>query len=147
LAFILINFIKKLILLLNQYSIKMKRLSFILLTLIFLVNLYAQETTIILLNYSKIENRVAKSNEEIKNPKKNIKYSTWVKRGEVMQDVYRIDLEQIYDGMPTQELKLFYKEPLKQSQEERDGKNYLVYEYERMKYYFLSSLHPTIRSD
>ena len=100
------------------------------------MNLNAQESTIILLNYSAIEKKVIKSNEEIKNPKANAASKTWVKRGEIMQDVYRIDLEQVYDGMPTMELKLYYKEPLKQEQVEFNGKMYNVFQYERMHFYF-----------
>jgi len=116
----------------------MKRLSLFILSIFGMLILNAQESTIILLNYSALEKKVNKSNAEIKHPKKSLKYKTWVKRGQIMQDVYSIDLEQIYDGMSTQELKLFYKDPVKEVQQEIRRKNYTIYEYPRMHYYFLN---------
>ena len=115
----------------------MKRLSLIIFSIIGSFALQAQET-VLLLNYNTLKKKVDKSNVEITNPKANMAAKTWVKRGELMQDVFRVDLQQIYDAMDALQLKLFYKEPLKESDITLNGSNCHVLEYERMHYYFIN---------
>ncbi len=115
----------------------MKRILLITIAIIGMMTIDAQE--VVLLRFAPIEKSVAKSNSDIANPRKSASSKTWINRGEIMQEAYRIDLEQIYDGMLPVELKLYYKEPIAISDETFNGKTYQVYEYERMHYYFLNN--------
>ena len=56
------------------------------------IRMHAQEggTAVVLLNYNTVKKKVEKSNEEIQDPKKNIKPATWMKRGELFQDVFHV---------------------------------------------------------
>lgn len=97
-----------------------------------------QSETFIPLNFNSLTKKVAASDKEIANPKKNIQPKVWIKRGELMSQNFWVDLEQISGGMPSFQLKLFYKEPLKESKEEINGETFDVMQYERMHYYFLN---------
>lgn len=114
----------------------MNRLLIISLSIISFLNLNAQEA-FIPLNFNALSKKIATSNNDITNPKKNVIAKTWVKRGELMQQSFLVDLEETIGGMPPYQLKLFYKEPLKETKEELNGVTYDVLEYERMHYYFL----------
>ncbi|MFH0756393.1 MAG: tetratricopeptide repeat protein [Bacteroidota bacterium] len=105
-----------------------------------IVGLHAQEggTAIVLLNYNTVKKKVEKSNEEIQDPKKNIKPATWVKRGELFQQVFMVGLEQLQEGMSSTTVVLFYKEPLSIDNETKDGALYETYNYEHMKYTFVN---------
>jgi len=112
----------------------MKRILIICLALIVFSSIKAQEA-FLPINFSALEKKVKKSNEEIADSKKAANPSTWVRRGEIMLSVYDVDLEQINEGMTQTNLKLFYKDPVV-STEEINGKQYEVYSYERIKFYF-----------
>ncbi len=112
----------------------MKHLLIICLAAIGFSSLKAQDV-FIPINYSALEKKVAKSNAEIADPKKKVNPKTWIRRGEIMLSAYEVDIEQIYEGMNPTSLILFYKEPVK-STEEIDGKSYDVYSYERARFYF-----------
>jgi tetratricopeptide (TPR) repeat protein len=93
----------------------MKKISFSI-VLIMLINLVgkaqdpmAAQTN--LLNYAPVENKLKKSNEDIQDPKKNIKAKTWVTRGTLMTEIYNFHNQYLRKGMPQTEVKLFFKEP------------------------------------
>lgn len=112
----------------------MKRLLIICLAVIGFSSLKAQDV-FVPINYSALEKKVQKSDAEIADPKKGSDPKIWIKRGEIMLSVYDVDLEQVYEGMNPTNLILFYKDPVVKT-EEIDGKNYEVYNYERIKFYF-----------
>lgn len=87
------------------------------------------------INYSALEKKIAKSEIEIADPKKNMDPKTWVRRGEAMLSAYEVDLEQIYEGMNPTNLTLFYPDPVTGT-EEINGVNYETYSYERIRFYF-----------
>jgi tetratricopeptide (TPR) repeat protein len=98
-------------------------------------------TTVVLLNPSTIQKKVDKSNAEIQNPKKSAKPKTWLKRGDLFQDVFNIGLEQVQEGMDTKMLTLFYKQPLNIEKETlEDGSVEETYIYENMKYIFVDGM-------
>jgi tetratricopeptide (TPR) repeat protein len=100
---------------------------------------FAQEpAAVVLLNYNAVKKKVEKSNADIQDPKKNIKASTWEKRGELFQDVFEVGLEQLAEGMSPTALILFYKEPDSINTETRDGDQYETYIYEHMTYTFVN---------
>jgi tetratricopeptide (TPR) repeat protein len=94
-------------------------------------------STVVLLNPNAVKKKVDKSDEEIKDPKKSVKAATWLKRGDLYQDVFNIGLEQTQEGMDTQMLTLFYKQPLSIENETlENGTLRETYIYENMKYVF-----------
>lgn len=89
----------------------MKRL-FIISLLFFGMSTLMAQTEVILLNYNSLEKKYSKSNEAIQNPKKNLKAKTWFSRGELLQDIFEIDIEYITEGIDKTRIKIYYKEPL-----------------------------------
>ncbi len=107
------------------------------------ISVNAQEgaTTVVLLNPNTVKKKVDKSDAEIKDPKKSAKTATWMKRGDLFQDVFNIGLEQTQDGMDTKMLTLFYKEPISiENKTLEDGSSQETYVYENMKYVFLNGV-------
>ncbi|MEZ5071965.1 MAG: hypothetical protein R2751_13640 [Bacteroidales bacterium] len=117
-----------------------------LLTLVLIVaaaiHIQAQEgTAVVLLNYETLKKKVEKSDADIQNPKKNVKAATWVKRGELFQDVFNMGLEQASEGMDATTLKLFYKEPKGiETQTSEDGEQIEIYKYDHMSYTFVNGV-------
>ncbi|MEJ2596667.1 MAG: tetratricopeptide repeat protein [bacterium] len=112
--------------------------------------LNAQEgaTAPILLNYNSVSKKVDKSNEDIQNPKKNVKAKTWFDRGELFQDVFMLGLEQITEGMQPSTLVLFYGEPNSIETETIEGDLQETYIYDHIKYIFVNSaLQEWIKTD
>ena len=113
----------------------MKKMSFTI-VLMMLINLagkaqddpMAAQTS--LLNYPALENKLKKSNDEIQDPKKNIKAKTWLNRGNLMTDIYNVNLQFIHRGMTPLEAKIFFKEPkeVKKYQDEADAMEDHVYD-------------------
>lgn len=92
----------------------------------------AQDASVpIMLNYSTLKKKAEKSDEEIAHEKKGQKSKTWVKRGELFQDVDNQGLEQLQLGIDKNTVKIFYKEPL--SVEEKED-NVEVLKYETINY-------------
>ena len=102
------------------------------------ISMNAQDaSTVVLLNPKAVQKKVDKSDAEIKDPKKNIKPATWLKRGDLYQDVFNIGLEQTQEGMDPTMLTLFYKQPISIESETLDnGTSREIYIYENMKYVF-----------
>lgn len=103
------------------------------------LSMSAQEaSTVILLNYSTVEKKVEKSDQEIQDPKKNTKAATWLKRGELFQDVFMLGIEQLQEGMAPATMILFYKEPESIDKETIEGSLHETYNYEHMTYTFVN---------
>jgi tetratricopeptide (TPR) repeat protein len=103
------------------------------------ISMNAQDmgTTVVLLNPNAVQKKVDKSDAEIKDPKKGAKAATWLKRGDLYQDVFNIGLEQTQEGMDPQMLTLFYKEPNSIENETlENGTLRETYVYDHMKYVF-----------
>ena len=106
-----------------------------------IISLNAQDmgSTVVLLNPNAVEKKVDKSNAEIQDPKKNAKSATWLKRGDLFQDVFNIGLQQIQEGMDTNMLVLFYKQPTSiENETMEDGSLKETYIYPNMKYTFVN---------
>jgi len=111
----------------------MKRIifSFLLLVIVSAIYIKAQTEDIQpIINYNALENKLKKSNSAIEDPKKNIKVKTWMERGELMMDIYAINLQYLRKGMSVSEAKLFFREPdeIKQTQDSADMIEEYVYE-------------------
>lgn len=111
-----------------------------------IISMNAQDmgTTVVLLNPKSVQKKVEKSDAEIQDPKKNAKPATWLKRGDLYQDVFNIGLEQTQEGMDTQMLTLFYKQPISIENETlENGTLRETYIYENMKYVFENGMMQT----
>ncbi|MGC9344739.1 MAG: tetratricopeptide repeat protein, partial [Bacteroidales bacterium] len=114
----------------------MKRLLIIILIFAGYFNLKAQD--VVLLNYNALERKYDKSLEKTQHEKKGSKGKTWFKHGQLLQDIYKIDLEYIGEGTGITELKLYYKEPVS-VQTEQEGPNVIkTLEYPRINYVFVN---------
>ncbi len=113
----------------------MKRLLSIALIFCGLTSVLAQEQ-VAMLNFNSLQKKLEKSNEAIQNEKKSTNPKTWFSRGELMQDIFDIDLEYITDGMDQKMLKIYYKDPQNIKTETKDSVKYEIYQYERMDFYF-----------
>lgn len=114
----------------------MKRLLIIILLFVGYFNLKAQD--VVLLNYNALERKYEKSLEKTQDEKKGSKSKTWFKHGQLLQDIYKIDLEYIGEGTGITELKLYYKEPVS-VQTEQEGPNVIkTLEYPRINYVFVN---------
>ena len=122
----------------------MRKLFTLVIIAVAVVGLNAQDmgaTTVVLLNPSTIKKKVDKSNDEIQDAKKNTKPATWLKRGDLFQDVFNIGLEQVQEGMDSKMLTLFYKQPLSiENETNEDGSLQETYTYENMKYIFVDGM-------
>lgn len=107
----------------------MKRLIyFAVLTVFMSGSVAAQDASVpIMLNHSTLKKKAEKSDEQIAHEKKGLKEKTWIKRGELFQDIDNQGLEQLQIGIDKNTLKIFYKEPISVEQKE-DNTEILKYE-------------------
>jgi tetratricopeptide (TPR) repeat protein len=113
---------------------QMKRLLIVFLLFSGLTTAMAQ-TDVILLNYNTLEKKFDKSNEDIQNPKKNIKAKTWFSRGETLQDIFEIDIEFLSEGIDKTRIQLYYKEPKEVVTETlENGQKKEILKYDRIDY-------------
>jgi tetratricopeptide (TPR) repeat protein len=113
-------------------TIHMKRIMLAAVVTAFLSGGALAQTTPILLNYSTLEKKASKSDDQIAHEKKGLKESTWRKRGELFQDIDNQGLEQIQLGIDQTTVKLFYNEPVSKEKKE----NVEIYRYETINYFF-----------
>jgi hypothetical protein len=110
----------------------MKRLMLVAVITAFITGSALAQATPILLNYSTLERKAEKSDEQIEHDKRGEKEKTWRKRGELFQDIDNLGLEQIQLGMDQTTVKLLYNEP-----ESIDKKEDVeIYRYETINYFF-----------
>ena len=96
-------------------------------------------TAVVLLNPATVKKKVDKINEDIQDPKKGAKASTWQKRGDLYKDVFNMGVEQTSEGMDSKMLQLFYKEPNSiETENMDDGSLKEIYIYDNMKYVFVN---------
>ncbi len=86
----------------------------------------------ILLNHSTLKRKAERSDKQIAHPRKGEKNKTWIKRGELFQDIDNQGLEQVQLGMDKTAVKLFYDEP--ESIETKE--NVEIHKYETINYFF-----------
>ena len=92
----------------------MKRLSLVMILVVCVI--YANAQTVApasLINYKALEKKLEKSNEDIENPKKNTEVKTWYSRGELLLEIYNINLQYLRKGMTENEVKIMFGQPEK----------------------------------
>ena len=100
---------------------------------IFLISF--SQTEYIPLNYSSLEKKLEKSNTAVKHPKKSLKAATWLQRGELMRDIYKVDIDQLVEGMDKVTIKALLKDPSDTKTETVAGVTNEVLTYDRIKLY------------
>jgi tetratricopeptide (TPR) repeat protein len=119
----------------------MRKLTTLVIIAAAVIGMYAQDmgTTVVLLNPNTVEKKVDKADEDVQDPKKGAKPNTWLKRGELYQDVFNLGIEQVSEGMDIKMLTLFYKEPNSiETENMEDGSLKETYVYDGIKYIFVN---------
>jgi tetratricopeptide (TPR) repeat protein len=113
----------------------MKRLNlFILLLFSTVIITNAQQPTgAPMLSFEGLEKKLEKSNKRIEHPKKSLKAKTWLRRGEVFQDINDVNTELLRVDMPATEIKLYYQEPNEIETVQEEGVQKEIYHYDRVK--------------
>ena len=101
-----------------------------------LVQAQGTSTDQMALNPVLLEKKMQKSNEDIKDEKNAAKAKTWLKRGELFQDINDVNIEFLRLGMGSKEAKLYLKEPMEVKTVEKDGKSQQEYVYDRINLFF-----------
>ena len=112
----------------------MKRLTILISMLFVAVMVTAQTSKEI--NFDQYAKKVEKSNAEIQDPKKNTKDATWIKRGELMIDLFDAQILRAYVGMDPNTFMLVVGKPIQQEKVEVDGVQLDKYVMERVNFYF-----------
>jgi len=110
----------------------MKRIIFSVFLITCFILSHAQDVSTPTLNYGSLEKKLAKSDEDIKDPKKSSNPKTWVTRGEIFQDINDVNIEFIRWGMGTSEAKLFLRDPKEVRTVEEGGTVQQIYVYDRI---------------
>ncbi|MBN1118570.1 MAG: tetratricopeptide repeat protein [Bacteroidales bacterium] len=85
--------------------------------------------------YPILENKLKKSDEQKEDPKKNVNPKFWLSRADLMMDIYNVDRKYI-EGQALVSIKFYYGEPKEIKSEEKDGKLYETYVYDRVNVIF-----------
>ena len=111
----------------------MKQLSLILLFAVSGVFIKAQTgTTGVLINYKTLENKLEKSNEVIENPKKKDDPKVWLARGELLLDIYIVNLQYLRKDMSKNELEILFSQPQQTQERTEWERTFVDYIYERV---------------
>jgi tetratricopeptide (TPR) repeat protein len=95
-------------------------------------SVHAQDLATPTLNYSALEKKLKKSDEEINDAKDKVKPNTWFSRGELFLDIHEVNIEFIRLGMPSSEAKLYLKEPNEVKTVEEGGRTTEHHVYDRI---------------
>jgi tetratricopeptide (TPR) repeat protein len=92
------------------------------------------------LNYAGLDAKLKKSDDDIKNEKKNTKAKTWTGRAQVMLDIYNVHNDILIKGMDPARAKLFMKDP-KEIQTTQEGPNKIeLYVYDKVDLKFVNGV-------
>jgi predicted Zn-dependent protease len=87
---------------------------------------------------SKVLSKIAKSDEEIQNPKKSVQAKTWISRAELFVNIWSEPVKNVMPGLSNRDVKLVLaEEKVKDTvQEDLDGTAYDVDVYDNKKLYY-----------
>ena len=74
-----------------------------------------------------IRDNIAKNDAATQHPKKGNNVKTWLDRGKLFYDAYNVNVGFLRFGMPTSEIRLFFREPRQIIQDEENGHEIFVY--------------------
>ncbi len=113
----------------------MKRIFLILLSAFVTLSAYSQMSSQV--NYSSLEKKIDKSNSEIEHPKKSTKYKTWLKRGDLMLEVYDAMVLSATNGMNVNEFQIIVGMPIDKVEESINDQLVVKHVMERTNFYFI----------
>ncbi len=117
----------------------MRRISLLLaLVLVTSSAIFAQTTTQI--DFDRLEKQVEKSNSNIEHHRRGERYRTWLKRADLMLEVYDAMLLNASTGLNINEFELIIGKPNAKSEEDVDGEKVVKYEMDRVNFYFRNDL-------
>ena len=114
----------------------MKRIFLILLSAFVTLSAYSQMSSQV--NYSSLEKKIDKSNSDIEHAKKSTKYKTWLKRGELMLEVYDAMTLSANTGMTINEFELVVGVPKEKKEIDIDGERATKFLMERTDFVFVN---------
>ena len=114
----------------------MKRIFLILLSLFVVVTAISQTSTQV--NYSSLERKIDRSNSDIEHAKNSTKYKTWLKRGELMLEVYDAMTLSANTGMTINEFELVVGVPNEKKDIDIDGERATKFLMERTEFVFVN---------
>ncbi|MFP4557441.1 MAG: tetratricopeptide repeat protein [Bacteroidales bacterium] len=112
----------------------------LLLTLVLVTSstIFAQTSTQI--DFDRLKKQVEKSNSNIEHHRRGERFRTWLKRGDLMHEVYNSMLLEATTGLHINEFELIIGKPNAKSEEEVDGEKVVKYEMDRVNFYFKNDL-------
>lgn len=117
----------------------MKRISLLLaLVLVTSSAIFAQTTTQI--DFDRLEKQLEKSNSNIEHHRRGERSKTWLKRADLMLEIYDAMLLNASTGLNINEFELIIGKPKAKTEEEVDGEKVVKYEMERVNFYFKDNL-------
>jgi tetratricopeptide (TPR) repeat protein len=116
----------------------MKRIILFFTSVLVASTLLAQTSTQI--NFRALEKKLEKSNSEIGNPKKNLNYQTWQKRGDLMIEVYEAMLLKAPVGLGLNEFTIVVGQPKQRTEEIVDNQTVVKFEMERVNFFFVNGV-------
>lgn len=92
----------------------------------------AQDMASPTLNYSSLEKKLSKSDEDIMDAKDKTKPGTWFDRGELFLNIHEVNIEFLRLGMPLSEAQLYLKNANEVKTVEENGRTFQHHVYERV---------------
>lgn len=102
---------------------------------IFCGNIAFSQSDEFVMTWGVVENEAKKSDADITNPKKNVKAMTWTERGRKYLQVYTFDAENIYCGMPQDQIMMIMKGAAKSETSKGDT---TILSYDRVDFYVVN---------
>ncbi|MBN2480109.1 MAG: tetratricopeptide repeat protein [Bacteroidales bacterium] len=116
----------------------MKKIVFLLATLILLSGVRVNSQVASVINYSSLEKKLDKSNNNIEHAKRSTKVKTWTDHAELLVDAFNVHNDVLYIGMGTSEAVLFLQNP-REIQTSQEGPNQIEeYVYDRVTLKFIN---------
>ena len=113
----------------------MKRLVLLIAAVILFTGLQVKSQTATAVNYTALEKKLSKSENDIQNAKKNTKAATWISRADVLISIYNVHNDILYSGMSTTEAQLLLPNPkIETSQEKSDQIEEYIYDRVTLKF-------------
>jgi hypothetical protein len=88
-----------------------------------------------------VERRLERSDRRIENEKQRERARTWVDRGIVFQDIFDVNIQYLYLGMPKDELRLFMGQPNQIRTEQTPSGTREVFIYDNIEVFFDETRH------
>lgn len=115
----------------------MKRILLLISVVLACNGVFAQGGTSKTTNFKALEKKIAKSNDDIQNPKKMAKDGTWLSRAELMVDVYNAQILNAYADMPVETFNLIVGKPNEQTNLDIDGMSTDKFIMDRVDFFFV----------